>query len=136
MANSKNAHIRYNIQDYCFRNKSFKFDETLRFLNEKIVELLDYDQCLIVAAQLLERFENHPKYNKLAEALIKFQDDEAENDTSKILFYGHNEEYKGIKYLKPLYLAIKKKQVLQITFKGFKDELSATFQFYPQILKQ
>jgi len=43
--------------------------------------------------QLLSRFENHPKYNKLAEALIKFQDEEEqENDAEKILFYDHNEE--------------------------------------------
>ena len=39
MANSKHAHIRYNILDYCFRNKSFTFQETLRYLNEKIAEL-------------------------------------------------------------------------------------------------
>ena len=188
MANSKHAHIRYNILDYCFRNKSFTFEETLNFLNEKIAELypgegisdrtlradirvfrngikgfsaplpenirvlkytdpdfsiaqrplLEYEQYLIVAAQqLLERFENHPKYNNLAEALIKFQDEEeTESNTSIILYYDHNEEYKGIKYLKPLYLAIKKKQVLQITFKGFKDELPAVFEFHPHILKQ
>ena len=101
--------------------------------------LLEYEQYLIDAAQqLLERFENDPKYDKLAEALIKFQDEEdhEENDSAQILFYDHNEEYKGIKYLKPLYLAIKKKQVLQITFKGFNDESSSTFEFHPHILKQ
>jgi len=188
MANSKHAHVRYNILDYCFRNKAFTFQETLDFLNEKIAQLypgegistrtlrddikvfrngikgfsaplaenirvlrytdpnfsisqkplLEYEQYLIDAAQqLLERFENHPKYNKLAEALIKFQDEEEQDeDTSNILYYDHNEEYKGIKYLKPLYLAIKKKQVLQVTFKGFKDESSTVFEFHPHILKQ
>lgn len=100
--------------------------------------LLEYEQYLIDAAQqLLTRFENHPKYNKLAEALIKFQDEEEqENDASKILFYDHNEEYKGIKYLKPLYLAIKKKQSLQINYKGFNDESASVFEFHPHILKQ
>lgn len=188
MANSKHAHLRYNILDYCFRNKSFGFDELLRYVNEGIAELypgegistrtlrddlklfrnvkkgfgaplpekirvlrytdlsfsiaqrplLEYEQYLIDASQqLLERFENHPKYNKLAEALIKFQDEEEqENDDSRILFYDHNEEYKGIKHLKPLYLAIKKKQVLQISFKGFNDEIATDFEFHPHILKQ
>ncbi|MGK0411979.1 MAG: putative DNA-binding transcriptional regulator YafY [Polaribacter sp.] len=187
MANSKHAHIRYNILDYCFRNRSFTFSELLSFVNEKIAEiypgegisirtlredikvfrnkdkgfgaplpenirilrytdsnfsiaqkpLLAYEQYLIEASQqLLERFENHPKYNRLAEALIKFQDDEEENDISKTLFYDSNEEYKGIKHLKPLYLAIKKKQVLQVTFKGFQDKTSSTFEFHPYILKQ
>ena len=188
MANSKHAHLRYNILDYCFRNKSFTFNEILRFLNEKIAEiypgegisvrtlrddikvfrdenegfsapladnirilkytdkdfsisqkpLLEYEQYLIDASQqLLERFENHPKYNKLAEALIKFQDnEESATDTSNILFYDHNEEYKGIKFLKPLYLSIKKKQVLQIKFKGFKDDLPTVFEFHPHVLKQ
>jgi predicted DNA-binding transcriptional regulator YafY len=188
VANSKHAHVRYNILDYCFRYKSFTFNELLSFLNDKIAELypgegistrtlredikafrnkdkgfaaplpenirilrytnpdfsiaqkplLEYEHYLIDASQqLLERFENHPKYNKLAEALIKFQDGEDElGDSSKILFYDTNEEYKGIRYLKPLYLAIKKKQVLQVTFKGFQDDTATTFQFHPHILKQ
>ncbi|MGM5470642.1 helix-turn-helix transcriptional regulator [Flavobacteriaceae bacterium LMO-SS05] len=188
MANSKHAHLRYNILDNCFRNKSYGFEELLRILNEGIAELYPgeeisertlrddikvfrdkkegfdaplpegireykysdanftiaqrplqkYEQYLIEAAQqLLSRFENHPKYNKLAEALIKFQDEEEqENDAKKILFYDHNEEYKGIKHLKPLYLAIKKKQALQIIYKGFKDKESTIFEFHPHILKQ
>ena len=100
--------------------------------------LQKYEQYLLEAAQqLLSRFENHPKYNKLAEALIKFQDEEEqENDAKKILFYDHNEEYKGINHLKPLYLAIKKKQVLQVVYKGFKDKESSVFEFHPHILKQ
>lgn len=188
MANSKHAHVRYNILDYCFRNKAFTFNQLLEHVNGKIAELypgegisvrtlrddiklfkdpvngfgaplqemlrtyrysdtnfsiaqkplLDYENYLIEASQqLLERFENQPKYNKLAEALIKFQDGEdEETDTSKILFYDQNEEYKGIKYLKPLYLAIKKKQVLQVTYKGFQDKTYTTFEFHPHILKQ
>jgi hypothetical protein len=39
MANSKHAHVRYNILDYCFRNKSFSFNDLLSFVNEKIAEL-------------------------------------------------------------------------------------------------
>jgi hypothetical protein len=38
MANSKHAHIRYNILDYCFGNKPFTFNELLSFVNEKIAE--------------------------------------------------------------------------------------------------
>jgi predicted DNA-binding transcriptional regulator YafY len=187
MANSKHAHLRYNILDYCFRCKALTFEEVLRILNEKIAEsypgegisvrtlredikvfrdtkkgfsaplsnnirilkytdkefsiaqkpLLEYEKYLITAAQqLLDRFENHPKYNKLAEALIKFQDEDEEENDTKTLHYDHNEEYKGIKYLKPLYLAIKKKQVLQITFKGFRDDIPIVFEFHPHTLKQ
>ena len=188
MANSIHAHLRYNILDYCFRNKSYGFEELLNAVNEGIEELYPgeniskrtlredikvfrdkndgfgaplkegmrtykysdtnfsiaqrplqkYEQYLFEAAQqLLSRFENHPKYNKLSEALIKFQEEEEqENDAKKILFYDHNEEYKGIRYLKPLYLAIKKKQVLQITYKGFTDKESSVLEFHPHIIKQ
>lgn len=189
MANSKHAHFRYNVLDYCFRNKAFTFSQLLEYVNEKIAErfpgegiqerilrkdiavfkdpvngfgapfqemsriykytntnfsiakrpILENENYLIEAAQqILERFENHPKYDKLAEALIKFQDEENQQlDTNnKVLFYDQNEEYKGIKYLKPLYLAIQKKQVLQITFKGFEDVAYKTFEFHPHILKQ
>ncbi len=43
MANSKHAHIRYNFLDYCFRYKSFTFNELLSFLNEKIANALDIE---------------------------------------------------------------------------------------------
>ena len=39
MANSKHAHFRYNIMDYCFRQKAFTFDELLNFINERIEEV-------------------------------------------------------------------------------------------------
>ncbi|PIE50529.1 MAG: WYL domain-containing protein [Flavobacteriales bacterium] len=101
-------------------------------------KLLKNEQYLIDATyQLLERFENDPKYNKLSEALIKFEDEDGHEEiNSSVLYYDHNEEYKGINYLKPLYFAIKKKQVLEVTYKGFKDTQSKTFEFHPQVLKQ
>jgi predicted DNA-binding transcriptional regulator YafY len=187
LANSKHAHLRYNILDYCFRNKNFDFDELLDYLNQKIADyypgegvsvrtlrqdiklfkdpsgfgaplsnmsriykysdpnfsialkpLLDYEQYLIEASQqLLERFENDPKYDRLSEALIKFQDEEDEQtDINKILYYDHNEEYKGIKFLKPFYHAIKKRQVLEIKYKGFGKTNDEIFEFHPQVLKQ
>ena len=187
MANSKHAHIRYNILDYCFRNKAFTFNQLLEYVNDKIAEiypgegietrtlradlkvfrdkengfgaplpekarilqysdtnfsiaqqpLLEYEKYLIDASQqLLERFENHPKFDKLAEALIKFQDEEGDQTDTSNLYYDQNEEYKGIKHLKPLYLAIKKKQVLQISYKGFQDKTDSTYEFHPHILKQ
>jgi hypothetical protein len=39
MANSKHEHVRYNILDYCFRNKSFTFNELSSFVIDKIAEL-------------------------------------------------------------------------------------------------
>lgn len=187
LANSKHAHLRYNILDYCFRNKALSFQDLLDYINNKIAEfypgegisvrtlrediklfkdpdgfgaplsdmtrvyrytdpsfsiaskpLLDYEQYLIEASQqLLERFENDPKYDRLSEALIKFQDEEDDHsDIHKILYYDQNEEYKGIKFLKPIYLAIKKQQVLEITFRGFNKSENEIFEFHPQVLKQ
>lgn len=100
--------------------------------------LLEYEQYLIDAAQqLLERFENDPKYDRLSEALIKFQDEEdPTTDSNQILFYDHNDEYKGIKYLKPMYLAIKNKKVLDVEYRNFRQETSIFFEFHPHILKQ
>ncbi|MBR9845301.1 MAG: WYL domain-containing protein [Algicola sp.] len=123
------APLKEGLRVYKYSNTDFSIAQR---------PLQKYEQYLIEAAQqLLSRFENHPKYNNLAEALIKFQDEEEqENDAKKILFYDHNEEYKGINHLKPLYLAIKKKQVLKIVYKGFKDKESSVFEFHPHILKQ
>src|SRR5690554_5787214 len=102
--------------------------------------LLPDEQYLIDAAQqLLERYDNHPKYDKLSEALILFQEEEGAatiQDYHKILFYDKNEAYKGLRFLKPMFLAIKNQDVLKITFHGFSDADSREYIFHPYVLKQ
>lgn len=186
MANSKHAHLRYNLLDEYFRKRAYTFDDLLVALNSALEiyypnenisvrtlredlkvfreefnaplpekarilkysdssftiadkPLLDYEKYLIDAAQqLLERFENHPKYDRLAEALLKFQEEEQKqkNDNINILFYDHNDEYKGIQLLKPIYHAINNKTVLTITYKGFRDKEVSTYTFHPHVLKE
>ena len=194
MANSKHAHLRYNILDYCFREKAFDFEQLLEYTNEKIAvdypgegisirtlrediklfrdpngfnaplsnmariyrytdlnfsiasrPLLDNEKYLIVASQqLIKRFENDPKYDRLSQALDEFEEEDLKSKSkydqsqsgNKILYFDQNEEYKGIKFLKPFYLAIKKKQVLEITYKAFNDSENKIFEFHPQVLKQ
>lgn len=102
--------------------------------------LLPDEQYLIEAAQqLLDRYDGHPKYDKLSEALILFQEEEGANtipDYNKILFYDKNEAYEGLSHLKPIFLAIKNKNVLKITFQGFGDSNTQEFIFHPYVLKQ
>ena len=99
--------------------------------------LAEEQEIMVTAQQLLERFENHPKFNRLAEALIRFQEGEAEEASdAPLLFFDHNEAYKGIQHLKPLYFAIKKKEVLQLRYQGFKDAEESTYEFHPHVLKQ
>src|SRR5690554_619625 len=103
-------------------------------------KLLPDEQYLIDAAQqLLERYDGHPKYDKLSEALVLFQEEEGAAtipDYHKILFYDKNEAYQGLQYLKPIFLAIKNKDVLKITFKGFNDDNSTEYIFHLFVLKQ
>ena len=103
-------------------------------------KLLPDEQYLIDAAQqLLERYDEHPKYDKLSEALVLFQDEEGAAtipDYHQILFYDKNEAYEGLRYLKPIFLAIKNKDVLKITFQGFNDDTSTEYIFHPYVLKQ
>ncbi|NGX85289.1 WYL domain-containing protein [Aequorivita sp. KMM 9714] len=102
--------------------------------------LLPDEQYLIDAAQqLLERYNGHPKYDKLSEALVLFQEEEGATtipEYHKILFYDKNEAYEGLSYLKPMFLAIKNKDVLKITFQNFNDTDSREYIFHPYILKQ
>ncbi|WP_310993756.1 helix-turn-helix transcriptional regulator [Aequorivita marina] len=102
--------------------------------------LLPYEQYLIDAAQqLLERYDGHPKYDKLSEALVLFQEEEGATtlpDYHKILFYDKNEAYEGLSHLKPMFLAIKNKDVLKITFQGFGSTETQEYAFHPYVLKQ
>lgn len=102
--------------------------------------LLPYERYLLDAAQqLLTRFESNSKYDKLSEALVLFQDEEeaqANAEYDKILFYDKNEAYAGLNFLKPIFLAIKNKTVLKITYRGFHDTEEKNYVFHPYILKQ
>jgi len=190
MANSKHAHLRYNLIDRYLQNKNYTFDQLLEKLNEDIAyvypgegiskrtlrddlkvfrdkesgfgaplldkirnlsysdrkfsiaskPLLDHEQYLVDAAyQLLERFDNHPKYSNLWNALASFQDAES-TDTdethNRVLFHDNNEAYTGIELLKPIYLAIKKRNVLKMNTEKFDGTDRNTFVFHPHILKQ
>lgn len=103
-------------------------------------KLLPYEQYLIDASQqLLERFEEDSKYDKLSEALVLFQDQEgvlSVPNYDKILFYDKNEAYEGLSHLKPFFLAIKEKKVLNIVFKGFNNDKTKEYIFHPYVLKQ
>lgn len=103
-------------------------------------KLLPYEQYLIDAAQqLIERYDNHPKYDKLSEALVLVQEEEGEATIpgyNKILFYDKNEAYAGLRYLKPIFLAIKNKRVLNIAYQGFGDSEVKEYVFHPYVLKQ
>lgn len=116
---------------YCYSDPNFSIAQK---------NLLPYEQYLIDAAQqLLERFDGHPKYDKLSEALVLFQEEEGATsipDYDKILFYDKNEAYEGLSHLKPIFLAIKNKNVLKITFQGFGDTEPQEFTFHPYVLKQ
>ena len=116
---------------YCYSDPNFSIAQK---------NLLPYEQYLIDAAQqLLERFDGHPKYDKLSEALMLFQEEEGATlipDYDKILFYDKNEAYEGLSHLKPIFLAIKNKNVLKITFQGFTDTKPQEFIFHPYVLKQ
>ncbi len=102
------------------------------------VSLTDKDLKLIEEAQnLLERFDNHPKYYRLREALVSLidMDEEDKSLASKVIYYDHNDEYMGIQHLKPMFLAIKNKQVLNIKYQPYAGN-SYSFDFHPQIIKQ
>ncbi len=115
---------------YCYTDPNFSIAQK---------RLLPYEQYLIDAAQqLLERFDEDPKYDKLAEALVLFQEEEAASipNYEKILFYDKNEAYEGLRFLKPIFLAIKNKQVLKVTTEKFDGTERRNFIFHPHILKQ
>ncbi|HLS31375.1 MAG TPA: WYL domain-containing protein [Flavobacteriaceae bacterium] len=116
---------------YCYEDPEFSIAQ--RGL------LPDEEYLLETAQQLLERFENDPQYDKLSEALVLFQDEaQAKADTGygQLLFSDKNEAYAGLGFLKPIFLAIKNKVVLKISYQGFHDTEAKEYIFHPYVLKQ
>lgn len=88
------------------------------------------------AYDLLDRFENHPKYDRIAESLLKLEEENKTSNQKKVLYYDWNEEHIGREHLKPIYKAIENKCVLEVKYKGYRDEKSTTYIFHPHVLKQ
>jgi len=112
-------------------------DPDFTISNKKL--LADGQYLIDAAQQLLERYDGHPKYDRLSEALVLFQDEESLEtipDYHKVLFTDKNEAYDGLQYLKPMFFAIRNKEVLKITFQGFNDDTSYEYIFHPFVLKQ
>jgi predicted DNA-binding transcriptional regulator YafY len=186
MANIKHKAVRYSILDSFFISKSYKIDELLTKLNEKLSKdfrdgqigkeqlkrdistfrtkfnapleynpsnktykysdskfsisqmpyLKDEYQTIVEAQKLLERKQNDPRLNKIAEALFELEEGIQEKEGSKVVYYDHYDNYTGLKHLKPFRLFIKNKQVLEVEYKDFKKKESIKFEFHPYVLKQ
>ncbi|MCG1035521.1 hypothetical protein [Polaribacter sargassicola] len=62
MANSKHAHVRYNVLDYYYRKKAFTFNELLNYVNGVIRELYPGEEISVrTLRDDLKVFRDHEK---------------------------------------------------------------------------
>ena len=194
MAVNKNAYLRYQILDKCFRNtgRNYSIDNLLDEINDKLFEsnpqnsgiqrrqlfedikymesedgfsiplekikdgrkkIYRYSDAdfsirnepinelealqMQSMIQILGRFSGTPQFEWMEEILPRLESKfGAIKDSNHIISYEVNIDYVGTEHIKPIFNAIHNQRVLQITYRGFKQENSEDLIFHPYHLKQ
>lgn len=100
--------------------------------------LNDFEATQIKEALLiLSRFKGLPQFEWVDETIAKFESRLGlKKGAEKIVAFDENKDYTAVKYISPLFNAILNKQVLQITYRGFKQQSPQAMIFHPYFLKQ
>ncbi len=95
-------------------------------------------QMLNQTMQLLSRFEGLPHFEWLEEINNRLSSQFFMNPASDkaVVAFDENPYLGGMKFYRTVYEAIVKKHVLEIKYRGFKDEEPASYAFHPYFLKQ
>ena len=85
----------------------------------------------------LSRFKGLPQFNWIGELSTRLESSFSLGNIKKdVIQFEQNEFLKGLEFISPIYNAIIYEKVVEIIYKGFKQEEPVKYIFHPQLLKQ
>jgi predicted DNA-binding transcriptional regulator YafY len=90
------------------------------------------------AVEFMKQFQGFSHFKELDGMVQKLEDHiySHKTATKPVIDFEKNDSLKGLAYLDELYNAIIKKQTINLTYRSFKARSSASFNFYPYLLKE
>lgn len=87
---------------------------------------------------ILRQFKGFTHFQELSGMVQKLENKIHVSKTNDrpIIDMEKNENLKGLEFIDPVFQAVSKKKLLQITYQSFKARTAATFQFHPALLKE
>lgn len=119
----KDGYYSYSDPDYSIENNPLN-EQDLRTLTE--------------ATELLKQFKNIPVLSELQEMVIKLEgiippDDKPER---KWIEFEKNENLRGLKFIDPIYKAVRNNKVLTVEYQPFTETTSRPMILHPYLLKE
>ena len=129
--------LGYNAPIVVIDRKYYTYeDDTYSITN---MPLSDHDLAqLSETADFLKQFSGFSHFQALSGMVQKLEDHIYSKSTHQapIIDFEKNENLKGLSFLDVLYQAIKKKEVLEISYQSFKARTASTFLFHAYLLKE
>lgn len=114
---------------YRYSDPSFSINNHL--LNES------EEQQLKESLLMLSRFKGMPQFEWIDEMVIRLESSfSLKEGSAKIIEFEQNPYLKGLEFFSELFNAILYKKVLEVKYKGFKQEKPTVFDLHPYYLKQ
>ncbi len=118
----KRVYYRYHDKTFSIKNQGINQSEAEQ-LNETV--------------SILSRFQGLPQFEWIEEIQVRLQETfHLKGNTEVTVGFEQNPYLKGLSYFSELFTAIQNKDVLKITYKGFRELLEKEFFFHPWYLKQ
>lgn len=129
--------LGYNAPIEVYQRKYYRYaEEGYSIMN---IPVTDSDvKIMNEAIQVLRQFKDFSLFKEMDGVLQRLEDSvyASQKDKRAIIHLDKNEQLKGLEYIDPIYDAIQKKQVLQITYKSFKAKEESVLTLHPQLLKE
>lgn len=129
--------LGYNAPIEVYQRKYYRYAE--EGYSIKNIPVTDSDiKIMNEAIQVLRQFKDFSLFKEMDGVLQRLEDSvyASQKDKRAIIHLDKNEQLKGLEYIDPIYDAIQKKQVLQITYKSFKAKEESVLTLHPQLLKE
>lgn len=118
------------------RNVYYRYEDPNFSINSEPLNESEANQ-LKDALLTMSRFKGMPQFEWMDEIVTRLEDSfNLVASNSQVIEFEQNPYLKGSEYITHLYHAIVNKQVLEITYQGFKQASANSFHFHPYYLKQ
>lgn len=118
------------------RKKYFRYEDTSFTIRQRSVNQAEVEQIAETLA-ILSRFKGMPQFEWLDEIKVRLESAFGMIDTSEAyVSFQENPYLRGLRFFADLFGAISQRQVLSISYQGFKQSEPAELPFHPWYLKQ
>lgn len=129
--------LGYNAPIVVLEKKYYTYENPNYSITNNPLSSADLNQ-LTEVVDILKHFKGFSHFHEMVGMIQRLEDKvrSAKSDGRAIIHLETNDKLTGIEFIDPLYQAIKKKQVLELTYQSFKARTPNAINFHAYLLKE